>query len=944
MDRSLLHSLTSKFVILVISFFLSLMISSKLYPDGILWSEADLYEWKTRTEKGPFRSSGDDFDPLIPGEWNRIVADKDAFLKNGKNDRRNNIIIDAGPTNGSAVILNHIELLSAAFYALVKEDSALKRKVVDELVWHSKQSSLKIDPSRYLKTDNGNWWQAAWFARLIMAADFVEDEFSSDERASFDSWLGDWARAYEKSIHIELSVYRFTERYDRDYTVGGVYFRNPSGTRYAYMDTSGRKRNLIDRMGRSYNNRRSGVMQFVGLFAVWTNDQVLIDRSKLYFEEWMKFSVFPDGSACEYQRNEDGGRNVQTGFVYNTINLEAYVTIADALARIGDTSLYELSTREGIYGTESKVGEPDKSLKLAIHTYFDLIEHKKAWYNAGGFISEDYRIDNVVNSVGSAPEGRQWVNEIWFAPLANRYMNDERIRSGYTRSAPNSIPYNSNIGPAGPFGPPWRGHNAIFPSVLFMFGKMEFLSNTYPSRSGAHPDFTNTDDDKKALVLDEPSSTVEENPVDTSADKIVELTSIPDGYREVMVSDLIVFGLDPAWEDGRSFEAALDGSTSTFYDYGSGGETFVGIDFGEQKLAESITFYPRKDLANRMLGGKFQGSNENSYSGYVTIYEVTNVPESRKYVVELPNNETSYRYYRYLSPPRSHGNISEFSIDFTEDDNPAPAEVVDIDSSNVSPSGSYRQTVLGDFVVFGFDPAWKSGREFEKAYDGLIESSYDFSYPDEVFTGFDLGKERRVEFLIFHPRVDKPERMLGGKFQGSNESSQSGYVTLYEVTEIPEVREHRIKLSGDKTPYRYYRYLSPRRSHGNIAEFSLEFYEDKDLLPDEWEEKFFGDSFANKSSEYDDFDSDGSVNLEEWLANTDPSDPNDHIEKDYFDRRYGVTWESLKGRNYQIEISDDNWVTKSVVLEVQGTGDQIQWTDPGSREIGLKRSYRVILQ
>ena len=62
---------------ILIAFVLSVtVLSNTLIGGGVLWDENDLVEWRDRAVNGPYKSSGDAFDSLIPGEWARIVANK----------------------------------------------------------------------------------------------------------------------------------------------------------------------------------------------------------------------------------------------------------------------------------------------------------------------------------------------------------------------------------------------------------------------------------------------------------------------------------------------------------------------------------------------------------------------------------------------------------------------------------------------------------------------------------------------------------------------------------------------------------------------------------------------------------------------------------------------------------------------------------------------------
>jgi hypothetical protein len=85
----------------------------------------------------------------------------------------------------------------------------------------------------------------------------------------------------------------------------------------------------------------------------------------------------------------------------------------------------------------------------------------------------------------------------------------------------------------------------------------------------------------------------------------------------------------------------------------------------------------------------------------------------------------------------------------------------------------------------------------------------------------DAGTARVVTRIRYYPRASDPARMVGGKFQGSNTSSSTGYVDLYTIPGQPTVAWQEVNLTGT-TAYRYIRYLAPAGGYGNVAE--LEFY------------------------------------------------------------------------------------------------------------------------
>ncbi|XEC94163.1 hypothetical protein AB6A23_23050 [Paenibacillus tarimensis] len=126
-------------------------------------------------------------------------------------------------------------------------------------------------------------------------------------------------------------------------------------------------------------------------------------------------------------------------------------------------------------------------------------------------------------------------------------------------------------------------------------------------------------------------------------------------------------------------------------------------------------------------------------------------------------------------------------------------------------------------TLFGLDPAWSPGGEYDKAFDGDINTFYDYFAGNGGYTGIDLGEgnEAVISQIRFYPRNSFPARMVGGKFQGSNEGPDSGFVDLYTIPSSPPVEWNEVTIT-DPSAYRYLRYLSPNGGHGNIAE--LEFF------------------------------------------------------------------------------------------------------------------------
>jgi hypothetical protein len=142
-------------------------------------------------------------------------------------------------------------------------------------------------------------------------------------------------------------------------------------------------------------------------------------------------------------------------------------------------------------------------------------------------------------------------------------------------------------------------------------------------------------------------------------------------------------------------------------------------------------------------------------------------------------------------------------------------------------------------TVFGtpgaFYPPGTNVREY--VYDGNIQTHFDAPQPNGGYAGIDLGSgnAKVIKKIRFFPRSDwsgGPDRMAGGKFQGSNAGESTGFLDLYS---IPAGTPSGFAISSwvevtvnNPTAYRYLRYLSPDGGYCNIAE--VEFYSDGSVI------------------------------------------------------------------------------------------------------------------
>lgn len=270
---------------------------------------------------------------------------------------------------------------------------------------------------------------------------------------------------------------------------------------------------------------------------------------------------------------------------------------------------------------------------------------------------------------------------------------------------------------------------------------------------------------------------------------------------------------------GHPKEEAVDGPTSTYFDAPSADGGWVGYDFGagNEKVITKLGYYPRLGFLSRMNGGKFQGSNDASFSSPVTLHTIVGTPLATYTTVTI-SNSTAFRYVRYLAPNGGYGNVAE--VDFHGHTGGAPT------NTPVPPTptpGGADPEVTGTIIgTTGYTTGWGGGPR-EVAVDGNTSTFFDAPSANGAWVGYDFGSgnEKAITILRYYPRSGFADRMVGGTFQGSNSANFSNAVTLHTISGTPPLAYTQVNISNG-TAFRYVRYLAPNGGWGNIAE--VDFY------------------------------------------------------------------------------------------------------------------------
>ena len=248
---------------------------------------------------------------------------------------------------------------------------------------------------------------------------------------------------------------------------------------------------------------------------------------------------------------------------------------------------------------------------------------------------------------------------------------------------------------------------------------------------------------------------------------------------------------------------ADDGDLTTFLDAPSPNGNVVTIDLGSAKTVGKIGYAPRPGYGGRMDGGVFQASNTADFSsGVVTAYTIHGSPTSGVLTTATPATTAAYRYWRYVAPLNSFGNIAEFQLFAPTSTTPTPTGT-QLTGTTYGTAGSGTNTVA-------------------KATDGSLATYYDSPTGSGGYVAIDLGSAKAVSQIKFAPRSGWASRMVGGRFQASNTADfSSGVVTVYTVTTAPATGSLTTVSTGTATAYRYWRYIGASYTYSDIAEFQL---------------------------------------------------------------------------------------------------------------------------
>ena len=155
----------------------------------------------------------------------------------------------------------------------------------------------------------------------------------------------------------------------------------------------------------------------------------------------------------------------------------------------------------------------------------------------------------------------------------------------------------------------------------------------------------------------------------------------------------------------------------------------------KDKLMDVILYrkYPYlervKSFADRMRGGIFQVANSPDFVNPVILYRIAKTPEPYYQEVVLKKSG-AYRYFRYLPPDSSYGDVAEIEVYTSTSKEPIYGNMIGTKGESESCS-------------------------IEKAFDHDKLSYYTSLRPNGNWVGIDFGEKIRIAKIRFLPRNDQ---------------------------------------------------------------------------------------------------------------------------------------------------------------------------------------------
>lgn len=438
----------------------------------------ELNTWQDRSVNGPWKTDGD-VGPNSPGDWDRIVTYKNAFMADPTSYLYTGPV-EAGDTLGDCVSGKPVPgtppphgqgtdskggvVSAAAFFALVKQDLAVAQEVATQVVAQINHQDTQFnDRNRWCLIDNalanstvgmeyGDWLCSHMHAYDMLVAyenAYGANLLTAQQKADYKAWVIGFAEWY--SFHFDQFVDElFVDRENDDYTITASGLETPTHSLKVY---DGGPRPL--KVSIRYHNRNTNGMKAVAVAAAIAQNQTYMDRATKWVKEAVRFAVSRSPWISDFERAMTP--NHGQGWSYSTRVVAPMVAAAEIMRQAGDSRAIDFTTTEGSTQTSGNyvvTGEPK-----SVYTAVDILQR---YMNQ----LEQRTYDGVTIHPGG-PDGR-WVHDGMYMLIRRSRPDNNEWNTTWTRQhagAPN-FPTNPRMG----WFNAWTGDSEMYPAARFCYG------------------------------------------------------------------------------------------------------------------------------------------------------------------------------------------------------------------------------------------------------------------------------------------------------------------------------------------------------------------------------------------------------------------------------------------------------------------------------------------
>ena len=319
---------------------------------ALLVTSDELAMWQDRAVNGPFKTAGD-FSTNSPGHWDEMAATLSLTFSSARWEGPTAIdsqgrVARGGTTNdppGATRRMAH-DMMSAAYAAMVNNNTAVASAITAEIEYQATRTNLDYSnrtlwPFNYYDDINPLFMHCVWVKDYVLA--YAVTKAMGYSSATVEQWFLDLSELAEQMVRANMEL-RFPTRSTNNYT--NLTSWSTTDLRLVHRDFAG---NIIPvpLILLKFNNRRSNMIGLAGLVGALLDNTYYITEFKRYMREFLMFG----NRTTEYGSISDANRGTdsfpQLGYSYSLHALESCLPAMDALARKGDTSLYDFSSSIG---------------------------------------------------------------------------------------------------------------------------------------------------------------------------------------------------------------------------------------------------------------------------------------------------------------------------------------------------------------------------------------------------------------------------------------------------------------------------------------------------------------------------------------------------------------------------------------------------------------------